>query len=158
MNKLRQEHYWAIIGCSWLAALLIIIGRSNIPIPSPDGPSAALIREPMTASSTTTTIKKPINTKPQVPYEKILGLYSSRRIQFNESCQALPSKQTYANKTVIMLDNRSAKTRKIKVDTTTYTVKPYDYAIITLKSTTLPMVLHISCDSQMNVAEITLQK
>ena len=93
-----------------------------------------------------------------VAYADALVKYKDRRIQFNASCQASPRSVTYKDNTGIMLDNRSAQSRTIKVGTT-YTVKGYGFKIITLPDIYLKSsTLLVDCDKQQNVATVLVQE
>ncbi|MDQ3075567.1 MAG: hypothetical protein M3Q34_00350 [bacterium] len=90
-------------------------------------------------------------------YQQALEKYKDRRIQFNDSCSAVPNNVTYKDNTGIMLDNRSAQTRTIKVGGT-YTVKGYGFKIVTLPNITTQKTFLVDCDGQQNVATILVQE
>jgi hypothetical protein len=91
-------------------------------------------------------------------YQKALETYKDRRIQFNDACAATPNTVTYKDNTGIMLDNRSAQSRTIKVGTT-YTVKGYGFKIVTLPDIYLKSsTLLVDCDKQQNVATVLVQE
>ncbi len=123
-----------------------------------------------TATSTATTTKKtttatkkvsvPIANQPvSMSYQNALELYKdNKRIQLSGDafCQVSPNNVMYKNGTSIMIDNRSSKTRTIKVGST-YTIEGYGFKIIKLSSATLPATLLMDCDQQQNVAKVLLQ-
>ena len=90
-------------------------------------------------------------------YHETLGLYTGRRVEIADDCQISPSTMTLKNNTKVMLDNKSKALKTIKIDKTT-TVKEQGFKIINLSSSKLPVKLAMSCDSQHNVATITLEK
>ena len=90
-------------------------------------------------------------------YEQALEIYKDYRIQFGENCRATPSNVSYKNGTNIMLDNRSAYNRAIRVGSV-YTVNSYDFKIVKLSSASLPATWFVDCDNFQNVATILLQK
>lgn len=92
-------------------------------------------------------------------YQQALVKYADRRLQFNNQCQAsAPNVVTYKDNTGIMLDNRSAQTRTIKVGAT-YTIKPYGFKIVTLPDIyRQPQTLLVDCDGQQNVATVLVQE
>lgn len=93
-----------------------------------------------------------------IAYAEALVKYKDRRIQFNDACAATPNTVTYKDNTGIMLDNRSAQSRTIKVGTT-YTVKGYGFKIITLPDIYLKSsTLLVDCDKQQNVATVLVQE
>jgi hypothetical protein len=91
-------------------------------------------------------------------YEQAVEKYKDRRIQFGEDCQAHPNAVTYKDNTGIMLDNRSAKARTIKVGES-YSVKAYGWRIITLPDTyRTTKTFLVDCDKSQNVATILVQE
>ena len=60
-----------------------------------------------------------------ISYAQALIKYADRRIQLDKICQAHPNIVTYKDNTGIMIDNRSAETRTVKIGTT-FTIKPTD--------------------------------
>jgi len=98
-----------------------------------------------------------INYMPTAGYEQALLEYKNARIQLDKNCQATPNYVTYKNDTNIMIDNRSAIARTVKVGSV-YTIEPYGFKIIKLLSPILPVTWFINCDNSPNVATILLQK
>lgn len=118
-----------------------------------------------TTKTTTTTVKKavvPVANQPvSLSYENALKAYpGSLRIQLSGTsfCQANPTTVMYKNGTSIMVDNRAAMSRTIKIGVTPYTIEGYGFKIIKLSSSVLPATLIMDCGSQQNIAKITLQK
>lgn len=117
-----------------------------------------------TVAKTTTTVKKavPVASQPVLTsYTKAMETYKgSLRIQLSGGdsfCQATPNNVMYKNGTSIMIDNRSAKTRTVKL-LGTHTIAGYGFTILKLSSGTLPATLLMDCDTQQNVAKVLLQK
>ena len=91
-------------------------------------------------------------------YADALVKYADRRIQLNKSCQAIPNTVTYKDNTGIMIDNRSAMTRTVKVGTT-FTIKPYGFRIVVLPDVLLKSkTILVDCDQSQNVATILVQE
>lgn len=90
-------------------------------------------------------------------YSQLVAQYGNNRIQFNSSCQAVPSSLVLKNGTGILLDNRSNMTQVISLNGATYTLVPYGYRVVTLTSSLLPTSLSISCNSSVNTGTIQLQ-
>jgi len=118
-----------------------------------------------TTTMTTTTVKKavvPVANQPvTLSYENALKAYpGSLRIQLSGTsfCQANPTTVMYKNGTSIMVDNRAAMSRTIKIGVTPYTIEGYGFKIIKLSSSVLPTTLIMDCGTQQNIAKITLQK
>lgn len=117
-----------------------------------------------TVAKTATTVKKavvPVASQPvTMSYTNALALYKdNKRIQLSGDtfCQVTPNNVMYKNGTSIMLDNRSAKARTVKIGST-YTIEGYGFRIVKLSSATLPATLLMDCGAQQNVAKILLQK
>jgi hypothetical protein len=88
-------------------------------------------------------------------YADALKAYSASgyRLQI-VNCASTPNSLTLKKGIKFMIDNRDSTTHKIKVDTTTYTVKGYGYVVATagkIGSTNL------YCDGR-NVAKIVIEK
>ena len=101
----------------------------------------------------------PINTyNPQTLsfYEQALSEYKDARIQLDDKCQATPNYVTYKNNTSVMIDNRSASSRIIKLGST-YNIEPYGFKIIFLSSPITPLAWYLSCNESKNVATILVQ-
>ena len=94
-----------------------------------------------------------------ISYTDALAKYADRRIQFNKICQATPNKVTYKDNTGVMLDNRSALARTIKVGTEVYSVKGYGFRIAVLPNVLLKSKsITVDCDKSNNVATILVQE
>lgn len=93
-----------------------------------------------------------------ISYANALIKYADRRIQLDKVCQAHPNTVTYKDNTGIMIDNRSAETRTVKVDQV-YTIKPYGFRIVVLPDTYLKSkTVLVDCDKSQNVATILVQE
>ncbi|MCM2338834.1 MAG: hypothetical protein NDI62_00030 [Burkholderiales bacterium] len=103
----------------------------------------------------TTAAKKPVT--PSISYADALVKYKNSRIQLDETCQAIPNNVTYKNNTYVMVDNRSASPRSIKLGAD-YTVRAYGFRLIKLSSDTLPATFLLDCGNSQNVATILIQK
>lgn len=111
-----------------------------------------------TTTTTTTTVTPPATTPAQaLAYAEALKKYADKRIQITSTCQVVPNNVTYKNGTTIMIDNRSDKTKSVKIGSI-YTVGAYDFRIITLSSAQLPATFYVDCDKQQNSGTIILQK
>ena len=97
------------------------------------------------------------NTATPISYANALVKYKDARIQLDAGCQATPNVVTYKNNTNIMIDNRAAATRTVKVGSV-FSVKGYGFKIVRLTSATLPATWYVDCDKFQNVATILIQK
>lgn len=102
-------------------------------------------------------VNAPVKKVPSISYADALIKYKEARIQIDEDCQAFPNNVTYKNGTSIMIDNRSAVNRTMKVGGI-YTVKAYGFKIIKLDRPKLPETLLVDCDTYKNVATILVQQ
>jgi hypothetical protein len=65
---------------------------------------------------------------------------------------------TYKDNSGIMIDNRSAQTRTVKVGTT-FTIKPYGFKIVVLPDIYLKsQKILVDCDKMQNVATVLVQE
>lgn len=93
-----------------------------------------------------------------ISYANALVKYADRRIQLDKNCQAYPNTVTYKDNTGIMIDNRSAQSRSVKVGTT-FTIKPWGFKIVVLPDIYLKSkTLLVDCDKSQNVATILVQE
>lgn len=93
-----------------------------------------------------------------ISYANALIKYADRRIQLDPLCQAHPNNVTYKDNTGIMIDNRSSKTRTVKVGTT-FTIKPWGFKIVVLPDVYLKSkTLLVDCDGSQNVATVLVQE
>jgi len=91
-------------------------------------------------------------------YANALIKYADRRIQLDTACQAHPNNVTYKDNTGIMIDNRSAKARTVKVGTT-FNIKPWGFKIVVLPDIYLASkTILIDCDQSQNIATILIQE
>lgn len=160
-NKNNSKTIWIIVGAVVLILLIVLFAKTKSDKSMTDDTTAT----PDTAlEATEDTSTGSVNESKNggqavsISYAKALETYKDRRIQFNDSCTATPNNITYKDNTGIMLDNRSSKSRTIKVGTT-YTVKGYGFKIITLPDTYRQnKTLLVDCDGQQNVATILVQE
>lgn len=152
---------WWIVGIIVVVLIIMLVVRKNksdvvvgdvtgdqTSLEASEDVSEGSVNDPKTSGGTAVTLS----------YQQALTKYADKRIQFNDMCGATPNTVTYKDNTGIMLDNRSAKSRTIKVGTT-YTVKPWGFKIITLPDTYLKSsTILIDCDKQQNVATILVQE
>lgn len=153
----------------WVVAIVVIgwfaMSAFNNPASTETpAPATQTATSTATTTKTTTTVKKtsvPLANQPvSMSYQKALETYKdNKRIQLSGDavCQASPNNVMYKNGTTIMIDNRSSKTRTIKL-IGTYSIEGYGFKIVTLSSKTLPVTFLMDCNQQQNVAKILLQK
>ena len=95
----------------------------------------------------------------KLAYTAAVELYGDRRIQFDETCVALPNYMALKKGTAIMLDNRASVARKISVGGVAYNIAAYDYQVITLSTgAPLPITLNVDCGTGQQNARILLQQ
>ena len=93
-----------------------------------------------------------------ISYADALIKYADRRIQLDKNCQATPNNVTYKDNTGIMIDNRSAQARTVKVGTT-FTIKSWGFKIVVLPDVYLKSkTLLVDCDKYQNVATVLVQE
>ncbi len=92
-----------------------------------------------------------------IAYGDALVKYKDARLQLNKDCQGSPDKMTFKNGANVMIDNRSAVARTVKVGSV-FSIKAYGFKIVNLSSSTLPATWYVDCGTSQNVATITIQK
>jgi hypothetical protein len=97
------------------------------------------------------------STAAPLSYKQALVTYANARLQLDKTCQASPSNMTFKNGSKIMIDNRSAVARTVKVGST-FSIKAWGFKIVDLSSSTLPATWLVDCGVSQNVATITIQK
>ncbi len=98
-------------------------------------------------------------TAAKLSYSDAVKKYADRRIQFNQDCLPTPYYVTFKSGTTIMLDNRASVSKVISLDNSRYTVKAYDYVLVTLSTTAkLPHSISVDCGNGENNATIYLQQ
>lgn len=90
-------------------------------------------------------------------YNDALATYANTRIQFDQYCQAKPSRLSIAAGQKIMLDNRSGDARTFAVGGVKFTLPGYGWKIMTPTASKLPATLYVDCGSARNVATLILQ-
>ena len=85
---------------------------------------------------------------PNMSYVQAVATYKDTRVQFNDTCHAIPGQIVLKNGTKVMLDNRSADAKTLTVAGKKYTVAGYGWKVITATTDkSLPFVLGINCQS-----------
>lgn len=90
-------------------------------------------------------------------YTQALATYKNARIELNKNCQATPNTVTFRNGANIMIDNLSDTSRTIKVGYS-FPIKARSFKIISLSSTTAPVVWYMDCGNYQNIATIYIQR
>lgn len=170
VNRMKKNGMWMILGVVVLLVVIALVVMSKKDVSVVDEDINVSNTEVVVDAEDITNIKEEekdvteesVNTPTKAPaltYQQALEKYKDRRLQFNDRCQAsAPNVVTYKDNTGIMLDNRSAETRTIKVGAT-YTIKPYGFKIITLPDIyRQPQKLLVDCDGQQNVATVLVQE
>jgi len=91
-----------------------------------------------------------------ISYQEALVKYADARIQLDSTCQASPDNMTFKDGTNIMIDNRSAVDRTIKVGSV-FKVKAWGFKIVKLSTATKPVTWFVDCDGSQNVSTILIQ-
>lgn len=90
-------------------------------------------------------------------YADALATYANRRIQFDQYCQAQPSRVSIARGQSVMLDNRSGDARTFTVGGVYFTLPGYGWKIFTPSVKSVPATLYVDCGSARNVGTILVQ-
>ncbi len=90
-------------------------------------------------------------------YADALTTYASRRMQFDQYCQAQPSRISIARGQSVMLDNRSGDTRTFAVGGIFFTLPGYGWKIFTPYVAAVPATVYVDCGSARNVGTMLVQ-
>ncbi len=157
----NKGNVWAIAGIVIVLVAAVIFALTKLPEAQPVvvEDTTSLPEGETEVESTLDTTGTPTTTAPvTISYANALTQYKDRRIQLDTVCQAHPNTITYKDNTGIMIDNRSSKTRTVKIGTT-FTIKPYGFKIFVLPNiTTAPRTILVDCDTSQNVATILVQE
>lgn len=151
-KKNIQMWIWALVVVVVIVALYFTLGNQQ-------ATNTVTTNEPESIQKDTTDQNNEATVAPiAISYADALVKYADRRIQLDPNCQAYPNTVTYKDNTGIMIDNRSDKTRTIKVGTT-FTIKPWGFKIVVLPDTYLKSkTILIDCDGYQNVATVLVQE
>ena len=172
MNKNENNGGWWFVFIVLLALCLIIAGvkhhKGVMAMQAMDlGASSSAMTGDQTASgaamSTEDVSTGDVNAAnpgaAPLAYDQALVTYANARIQFDENCAATPTKATFTNGSLVMLDNRSDMSRDIHLGSLgDVTIKAWGFKIVSLTSSLLPNDMAVDCGSQQNVAIISIQK
>ena len=152
---------WIVLGVIVVAAIVLAIIFGGKGTMSPSGTTGDTTQEPDSTQDVGDTAAGGTTSgagAATLSYQQALTQYATRRIQLDAQCQAHPNIVTYKDNTGIMIDNRSAVARTVKIGTT-YTIKPWGFRIITLPNTDRSISTYfVDCDSRQNVASIEVQE
>lgn len=161
----KNNTLWIILGIVVVALVVVLIvrstGKNKMDGTATTGDQAAMTTTG-TPEGTLDTTDAPATTggtAVTIAYQDALVKYADRRIQFNDMCQATPNTVTYKDNSGIMLDNRSATARSIKIGANTYAIKGYGFKIVTLPDTYRESSKYlVDCGTAQNVATILVQE
>ena len=155
----------------WVFGVLVVVALIAIGVHSRNVKNAALEQAGTTDDSVLNasedvsegSVDAPASTNTGTPatlsYASALVKYAKTRFQFDETCQASPTAETFKSGVNVMLDNRSANALSLHLGTIgTFSVKPWGFKIVRLTGTPLPATILVDCNTSQNVASITLQK
>ncbi|MEK9157726.1 MAG: hypothetical protein AAB638_00905 [Patescibacteria group bacterium] len=147
----------------WIIVIIVIAAgvwwmSGNSKLPSDLGTSAS---PSVSAGATKTPVVKNPTASPVATsgssYSQLVQQYGSNRIQFDASCYAQPNSMALKSGSKILLDNRANQARTIGINGMTYYLQAYGYQVVTVSNMSLPKVVGISCNNQVNAGTINLQ-
>lgn len=154
MDKKQKKNLLIGVGVVVVVIIIFLLGGKNKDVDSPKNVESEDVVDKDTVPATGG-VKTPAPAS--ISYAEALVKYRNNRIQLDVACQASPNNVTYKNGTSIMIDNRSANSRVVKVGSI-FNIKPWDFKIVKLSSSTLPVTWLVDCDKSQNVATILIQK
>jgi len=164
MNPQGKSKVWMAVSVIILILIIVLVVRAKKPdseIATNGAPGssddALVVTEDISAGSVDLPDVKSTTPPVSYSYAEALVKFKDKRIQLEESCQAIPRTMTFKNNTNIMLDNRAKVGRRVKIGDV-ITVKAYGFKIINISSAKLPATWYVDCDASQNVATILIQK
>jgi hypothetical protein len=160
----KNQTLWIVLGLVVVALIVVFAvtmgNKDKVPAENNTGENQTeTTAGPASTLDTTDAAATTGGTAVTIAYEDALIKYADRRLQFNDMCQATPNTVTYKDNSGIMLDNRSATTRSIKIGANTYAVKGYGFRIVTLPDTYRESSKYfVDCGVSQNVATILVQE
>jgi len=140
----------------WIMLVVIAVGawwiytNKTIVLPGYGNPSSSSSPTPSQVKSYKSS-KKPTAPEPSsmsTDYTALIQQYSDKKVQFNEFCHGIPGQLVVKKGQQILLDNRSADTKTIRLDSQTYVLSGYGYKVVVVStSNPLPYSLGIDCRS-----------
>ena len=153
-NQMNKKLWWSL---GIVVIVLVIWASMNKSAVAPDlnspSPSAGASATPNPSATSGTGIGAGLGA-----YTALVAKYGTNRVQFGESCNAIPAVAVFKTGTSVMFDNRSGDARTITIGGTKYYFPGYGWRIIKLGSTKLPATVSLSCGSAINVGTITVEK
>lgn len=153
MEGTQNKNVWIGVG----VVLVVVLGfwywsmnKSSVPV----------VEESTVVDSVEDTTAGSVNTgstAASISYTNALVKYKDARLQLDKNCQASPDQMTFKNGASVMVDNRAAVDRVVKLGSV-FTIKAYGFKIVKLSSSTLPAKWYVDCDKSQNVSTITIQK
>lgn len=102
-------------------------------------------------------VTSPVAT-PEISYTEAYTKYKDGHVlQFNEQCQAFPKTMSIANKSVLMLDNRSSHDEVIKIGENAYQIPAYGFKIVNLDIAKIPATFTVDCLKSQNVNTLIVE-
>lgn len=156
MEKNMKMWIWVGVAVVIIAAIIFLVSQNNSTLTPP----GTTVNPPSEQSESVQDISDQDGgvVAEQISYANALVKYADRRLQIDTECRMYPSNITYKDNTGIMIDNRSPKTRTVKIGTT-FTIKPYGFKIFVLPDVYLKSkTLLVDCDQSQNVATVLVQE
>lgn len=91
----------------------------------------------------------------RLSYDEALGLYQNATLQFNEDCQLSSASRSFGLNNEVLIDNRSSKSRKIKIGEISMIVGPYDFGFMILREKGTN--ISVDCNDRKNIANLIIQ-
>ncbi len=152
MENKQSMNVWISVGVVLVVIALVWYASSRPKAVNQDNVEVVEPTEDVSEGSVNATVPAAA-----ISYANALVKYKDARIQLGTNCQASPNNVTYKDNTSIMIDNRSAVARTVKVGST-FPIKAWGFKIVKLSSSTLPATWYVDCDKSQNVATILIQK
>jgi hypothetical protein len=154
-KKNSKAVVWVIVGILLIIGAYVIFAKKDDMTSDSSGNQPA--GEVESKEDTSAGSQNSSSTGSSMNYTQAVAAYGDRRIQLDTDCQAHPNSVTYKNGTSIMIDNRSARSARVRHGGA-FTISPYSFKIVKLTSDKLPATYLVDCGASQNVATVLVQK
>ena len=147
-----------IVGLLVVIALVSMLRHKKAEAPM-QAPSVIVNMPETKASPVVAHMKKtPSDMTEHMSYAEAFAMYSHGNIiQFDDACQSHPMSLFMTNGSKVMLDNRSTHSETITLGDTSYSMKPFDFKIVTIRIPHVPTTYTIDCKTAQNVTTLTIE-
>lgn len=152
---MMKKYVYPIVGLIALIVIVLITAKRS-PAPQSGGSDNSTTTSGAATSAASSTKSATPATAKTLSYSRAVQIYADRRIQLDENCQVLPSRIVFKSPVDVMFDNRARVTRIFALDGQKFSLPPYGFKIMHLRSSNLPHTVIVDCANGRNNGQIIL--